>query len=97
LLCPHFPFTLLEPNAFSLRPEQVDEPGLEQGVKLTSSLTLSPHSYIFVETSTEHMLRREYVSGINVNKQRYQAYMKFLLQRIVIRILANIETDLRAD
>ena len=40
-----------------MRPGQVEVPELAQGVNLTSSLTLSPHSYIFVVTSTVHILR----------------------------------------
>lgn len=41
---PHFPFTRLEPRGVSLRPGQAGVPTLGQGLNLTSSAILSPHS-----------------------------------------------------
>lgn len=81
---PHFPFCLLEPIGFSFLPGHVEEPGLEQALKIKSSLTLSPHSYMFVATSTEHILEQKIDERCQLGQGTCFILEVFVIQNLVI-------------
>ena len=56
---PTVPFYHTWAITFSLRPGQVDEPGLEKRLSLTSSETLPLDLNVFVEKLMKHMLGRD--------------------------------------